>query len=133
MKKIVFTLCCSLFFLVSYGQDVEKDTRLLTETYQLSPLQAQKAQEIQALKYKNLSEIQVLKESNPDIYYTKLRNVHEGANASLQMMLNEAQMKIYNQKQTDLRLLRARRMAELKESGMNFKDIERTMLEEGIY
>ncbi len=133
MKKIAITLCCSMFFLLSFGQNAEKDAQALVQTYQLDAAQAKKAIQIQEIKYKNLQEIQVLKESNPDIYVTKLRNVYEGANASVQMMLNETQVQIFNQKQSDLRLLRAKRMGELKESGMAYKDMDRVLLEEGMY
>ena len=133
MKKIAITLCCSMFFLLSFGQTDEKDAQALVQTYQLDAAQAKKALQIQEIKYKNLQEIQVLKESNQDIYVMKLRNVYEGANASVQMMLNETQVQIFNQKQSDLRLLRAKRMGELKESGMAYKDMDRVLLEEGMY
>lgn len=133
MKKIAITLCCSMFFLFSFGQTAEKDAQALVQTYQLDAAQAKKALQIQEIKYKNLQEIQVLKESNPDIYVTKLRNVYEGANASVQMMLTETQAQLFHQKQSDLRLLRAKRMGELKESGVAYKDMDRVLLEEGLY
>lgn len=133
MKKIAFTLCCSMFFLLSFGQTVDKDVQTLTQIYQLDAAQVKQVNQIQELKYKNLQEIQPLKTSNPDVYVTKLHNVYEGASASLLRILNSTQVAIYNQKQGEMRSLRAKRMGELKESGVAYKDMEKILLEEGLY
>ncbi len=134
MKKIVATLFCSLFFLLAFGQNAEQDAQMLVQTYGLDAAQSKKALQIMELKYKNLSEIQPLREGQPDIFYSKWYNVYEGANASIRMMLREEQAIIFQEKQTELRLLRAKRMGEMKESGMtDIKAMERILLEEGLY
>ena len=134
MKKFVFSLlviCLSAS--ASFGQKnndlASSMTEKMTTLYNLSTEQIPEMQKIQERKYRNLSEIEVFKNTDEEKYILKLRAVGTGHDASVRRMLNEEQREIFDQKRVENRQMVAveyKKMREGKVSkeAMNDKIIE---------
>lgn len=137
MKRILFG--CIAILLASSSpllaqskvskRDVQKATSELTALYQLDQTQQQKAYEIQERKLENLAQAETIKKTDYDTYLRKRRAVQIGADHAIKRLLNESQLKIYQEKQEARRALEAEKMRELKLKGASKEEIQRALLE----
>ena len=103
MKKFVFSLMVLCFMATtSFAQKSADASRAITEKlttlYTLTDAQVAQMQVIQERKYRNLSEIEGLKSTDPEKYILKLRAIETGNDASIKKMLTEDQRAIFDQK-----------------------------------
>ena len=137
MKRILFG-CIAILFVSSSPllaqskvskRDVQKATNDLIALYQLDQTQQQKAYEIQERKLENLAQVETIKKTDYDTYLRKRRAVQIGADHAIKRLLNESQLKIYQEKQEARRALEAEKMRELKQKGASNEEIQRALLE----
>lgn len=102
MKKFTFSLLILCFMaMTSFAQkstDANAITQKLTALYSLDDTQVSEMQVIQERKYRNLSEIESLKNTDQEKYILKLRAIQTGNDASIKKMLTEEQRTIFDQK-----------------------------------
>lgn len=137
MKRILFG-CIAILFVSSSPllaqskvskRDVQKATNDLIALYQLDQTQQQKAYEIQERKLENLAQVETINKTDYDTYLRKRRAVQIGADHAIKRLLNESQLKIYQEKQEARRALEAEKMRELKLKGASKEEIQRALLE----
>lgn len=137
MKRILFG-CIAILFVSSSAlvaqskvskRDIQKATNEIAALYQLNEAQQQKAYEIQERKLENLAQVETIKKTDYDTYLRKRRAVQIGADHAIKRLLNESQLKIYQEKQEARRALEAEKMRELKQKGASNEEIQRALLE----
>jgi len=134
MKNIFFSIL-SLFLAVSVFAQGSADPKVrkaadeMIKVYNLDEQQAATALKIQERRYRNLSEIASLENTDKDLFRHKNKAIQQSTDASLRRMLNKEQMVIYNQRKLEIRNKRAAKTAELKEQGLSPKEIENALFE----
>ncbi len=134
MKKIFlsfFALALTISVFAQANTEAQTVTNELIKEYGLDNQQAAQMLVIQERKVRNMAEIESLKNSDTKKYRHKKRSIKQGTDASIRRVLNEEQMKIYQQKRLEWRKERAEKIAALKDSGMTMEEIEDTLLDEG--
>lgn len=124
MKKIfLFLSLCTLSTFVfaqntvTSSVDIAKETTAkLKETYRLTDAQTTKMEAIQTQKQQNLSEIEKYKNTNEVLYVRKREAISLGTNASIERMLDKEQIKTLRAKQGAIRLARAKKTEEFRNS-----------------
>ncbi len=124
MKKIFLflSLCTLSTFIfaqntVTSSVDIAKETTAkLKETYRLTDAQTTKMEAIQTQKQQNLSEIEKYKNTNEVLYVRKREAISVGTNASIERMLDKEQIKTLRAKQGAVRLARAKKTEEFRNS-----------------
>ena len=130
---LLFCLACSiqLFAQEKLSADNEKartSTERLTTMYDLDANQSAKVYSIQVRKQKQLEQIQSLETSNPELYITKLKALHEGNEGSIKLLLNQEQLRSYQRNFLRVREERAAKAKALKEQGASNLEIEKAIL-----
>ena len=133
MKKLILSIFSLMLAISVFAQDtvdpkVQKAADEMVKTYNLDETQAATAVEIQERRFRNLAEIESLKNTNRDMYRHKFKAIQSSTDASLRRMLNEEQMAIYNQRKQDLRKKNADKTAQLKAKGLSVDEIEDALL-----
>ena len=126
MKKLILSIFSLMLAISVFAQDtvdpkVQKAADEMVKTYNLDETQAATAVEIQERRFRNLAEIESLKNTNRDMYRHKFKAIQSSTDASLRRMLNEEQMAIYNQRKQDLRKKNADKTAQLKAKGLFYE------------
>jgi hypothetical protein len=124
MKKILLFLSLCTVSMLAFAQNtaissensVKDATAKLKETYRLNDSQTVKMEKIQAQKQQNLSEIEKYKNTNEVLYVHKREAISLGTNASIERILDKEQLKTLRAKQGAVRLARAKKTEELKNS-----------------
>jgi hypothetical protein len=124
MKKILLFLSLCTVSMLAFAQNtaissensVKDATAKLKETYRLNDSQTVKMEKIQAQKQQNLSEIEKYKNTNEVLYVRKREAISLGTNASIERILDKEQLKTLRAKQGAVRLARAKKTEELKNS-----------------
>ncbi|GJM34884.1 MAG: hypothetical protein DHS20C18_38850 [Saprospiraceae bacterium] len=135
MKKIVLSLsfCLAVLALSAQAtidqQAVQQATDELTALYQLDAQQTPKMQIIQERLFRNLAEIEVLKDQQPILYLEKKKNIRRGMEASIKMMLTTDQMAIFNQQLVERRKKESDKIKNLKAEGASKEAIQMALLE----
>lgn len=135
MKNI--TLCLTFMLLASafslQAQTPESPsaqaTAELSQRYGLNAAQNAQMLKIQERKYRNLSEIEPLKISDPVLYGQKIRALQLGHDKSIERMLTQEQMKIHHQQRTAFREKKALAFKEMKSAGASQAAIDARMLQ----
>ena len=96
--------------------------------YDLDANQSAKVYSIQVRKQKQLEQIQSLETSNPELYITKLKALHEGNEGSIKLLLNQEQLRSYQRNFLRVREERAAKAKALKEQGASNLEIEKAIL-----
>ena len=108
MKKLILSLSLLLLGIGVFAQKsvhpiVQKDTDALVTLYNLDDAQKEKVLVIQERKHRNLAEIEVLKGRDDKLFRHKFRAIHKNTDASIRRILNEEQVKVYNEKRLEKR------------------------------
>jgi len=133
MKNLIF--CASLLFFAfgamaqnSTGKTpAQSDTEKMTQLYGLSQKQQGEMLKIQERKYRNLTEVEPLKASDPALYMKKVQAMLYGNNASLERILTKEQVKTLRQQQLDLRNKKADAFKQMKAAGASQQEINLKM------
>ncbi len=115
--------------LQGFAQTTSTATEKYATLYHLDARQTIAMSKIQAQKEKNLSEVEQYKSTNPALYLRKRQSISAGMNASIERLLTKEQMMIHRQKQADLRMNRAKKMIEMKQSKASDMEKELLLLE----
>lgn len=129
MKKIIVFVFAIAFCFSLMAQNAKTATTVLVAAYQLNDKQALRMEKIQNNKVLNLSQIEKYKTTNPDLYLRKRQAISEGTEASISRLLNKEQMLIFREKKAQIRLARAKKSEELRNSNMNYIEKELMLLE----
>ncbi len=136
MKRILFgTLMLLLISAPLLAQtkiskrDIQRATDEIATIYQLDATQKQEVYQIQERRLHNLAEVEKLKSTDYDLYVRKRHAVRIGTDHAIRQLLNEAQLKIYEARQKDLREREVERMRELKRQGASDAEIKKALLE----
>ena len=139
MRKILFFTTMFFYTSVAFCQTnqielAEKATNDLVSTLQLNKTQTTVAQKIQERKYRNLSEIESLKESDLPLYLQKLQALEYGTDMSIIRMLNEnkTQLAAYNKIRGERRLAKSKFQQKMKQEGKSAQEIEVEYWEERL-
>lgn len=97
--------------------------------YQLDENQAAEMLKIQERKYRNLAEIQPIKDQDPILYLRKLRALVRANEASFERLFDEAQNLQFRKYRTALREEKAQRYQQLKAENTPQELIELQLLE----
>lgn len=135
MKNILFFflfICCSF---PSFSQIIltQKKAQIATEhieqIYQLNKLQKASVLKIQERKFKNLIEIQVLKNTDSKLFLKKKQHIAKATQASIKKLLNQHQLQIFKKEEKNLEEKKSKRIAELKEQGATKEVILHSIIE----
>jgi len=134
MKKFIFSLLViCLTATISFGQNkaevATKMTEKMTTLYSLTGDQVAEMQVAQERKYRNLAEIESLKDTDNNKYILKLRALGTGHDASVKRILTEDQRAIFNQKKVDNRLMVAIEYKKLQEQKASKEEMNKKMVE----
>jgi hypothetical protein len=135
MKNLILSLaflfvCGSLFAQANdEPPTLEQTMATLTALYQLDDEQQEEMLVIQQRKYRNLGDIEDLRSSDPALFKKKLQSLHHGNIGHMHQLLNEEQLKVFRQKQMELRQQKADLFKALKGNGSQQAEIEKQMIE----
>jgi hypothetical protein len=129
MKKITVFVFAIVFCFSLMAQNAKTATASLVTAYKLNDKQALRMEKIQDNKVLNLSQIEKYKTSNPSLYLQKRQAISEGTESSVSRLLNKEQMLIFREKKAQIRLARAKKSEELRNSKINDLEKELTLLE----
>ena len=128
MKNAILSFAFLLIAAVAFGQTertpAQEMTDQLTEKYQLTKKQQVEMLTIQDRKYRNFAEIEGLRESDPPQFIEKMRALKMGTDGSIQRLLNEDQLVIFQQEKAEFRKLKSSVYSELKSSGASQMQID---------
>ena len=108
---------------------MEQSFASLVSIYQLDKTQQEKMLVIQKRKYRNLGEIEGLKTSDPKKYQEKIGAMQYANMAHMHQVLNEGQLKIFRQRQVELRQKKAELFKGMKSSGTSQPELEERLAE----
>lgn len=136
MKKIVFSfLVTCILATASFAQKSSDTDRIkaatdrMTALYNLTDVQIPQMQKIQERKYRNLAEIESLKNTDREKYILKLRSIQTGHDGSVDRMLTNEQREIFNQKRGENRLMFSVNYKELKQRGASQEELDNKIIE----
>lgn len=109
--------------------EVKIATDEMTKLYELAPSQVQVMEQIQIRKFKNLSQIEAIKEGDRSTYLLKLESIRNGTNASVERLLTARQMLTFNKIQSDRRKKESEIIKELKAKGVSRNEIRLILIE----
>ena len=110
-------------------QAARQATDELAAVYSLSEAQVSQMLVIQERRFRNLAEIEPLKDSDPTLYRIKLRNIRFGTDASIERMLNPEQRPILDRQRAERRRQEAARLRELQQQGASKEEITEAILD----
>ncbi len=136
MKKlfllVLFTGSLSALFAqsnTSVREEAKKTTDLLTSKYGLNADQQMKMQQIQERRVQNARDFEYLKTSDEKMYYQKKKANYDGTKFSIERLLTEQQIKIFNKDQENLRLRRIAKIKELQSAGISGFELEKATID----
>jgi hypothetical protein len=128
MKKsilsfLAFALLGSLY---AQSQDaaVQQAVAETVSLYQLDRQQAAELQKIQERRFRNLAEIETLRDSDPTLYAQKKHSIREMTLATTRRLLHEAQLPVYYEQLSERRKQEAELKARLKTEGATPEEIQ---------
>jgi hypothetical protein len=130
MLKLILCLFVLLSAELAFSQSsnhkspAQLKTEELTTLYNLDESQQKAMLEIQERKYRNLAEVEPLKQSDPAVYLQKIRGMQHANDAAMRQLLNEDQEKVYAQAQISLRQRKATAYKALKDTQTSSQEIE---------
>ena len=131
MKKVILFAAFILSVSMAFGQSnqsdlVEKATQEMVSAYELNAEQTTEMQKIQARKYRNLAEIEPLKKTDEDLYLQKLQSLEYGTDMSVMRLFkdNKTQWAAFNKERGERRLAKSNFQQEMREKGLEAKEIE---------
>ena len=107
----------------------QETTTALTARYQLTTEQQAEVLTMQERKYRNLAEIEGLRDTEPQTYAKKIRAMQYANDMAMRQLLNEDQLKIFQQQLLELRQQRAEVYKEMKAAGKHPAEIESKVME----
>ncbi len=135
MKKLFLSFFVLFIGLSAFAQEksvAQVATDELVKVYDLDNKQAKEMLTIQERKIRNLEQISGMKDTDVKKYRHKHRAIQQSTDASTRRILNETQMKVYEQRRFEWRKKRAAKIAELKEAKKSLEEIEDALIEEGF-
>jgi Spy/CpxP family protein refolding chaperone len=134
MKNLIF--CLALLF-SAFGATAQttttgktpaqEATEKMTLAYGLNDKQQSEMLKIQERKYRNLADIEPLKNTDPALYIRKVQAIQYGNNESFERLLNAEQAKVLKQQQFQLRNKKATAYKEMKAAGAPQQEIDKKM------
>lgn len=144
MKKTVLTLLSLLFTVLVFAQKevpdmvknanqglsiAQKATIEWVKLYDLDADQARATLAIQQAKFANLASIEPLKTQKPALYVQKRLSSFDIANTEFMALLDERQMKIFKQKETERTVKYDTIVSTMKKSGYSEEAIQQKLME----
>lgn len=134
MKKIFLTFFVALIVIGTYAQTIDRSavqqaTNELTALYQLDDEQQTKMLTIQERHFKNMAQIESLRDTDQKLYVQKKKAVRMGTDASTKRLLTEAQMPIFNEQQVERRKKESALIKQMKANGASKEEIQLAILE----
>ena len=144
MKKTILTLVSLLLTIMTYAQketpdivknanpglsSAQKATIEWVKVYDLDADQTRAALAIQQAKYQNLTDIESLKTQKPDVYIQKRLSSFEIANNELMALLDNRQMRIFKQKETERTIKYDNIVTTMKKTGYSDEAIQQKLME----
>ncbi len=110
-----------------YGQqragEAQEATDQAAAFYQLNEKQAGQMYAIQERRFRNLASIAQLQETDYPLYLQKKNSVREGMMSSIQRILDDEQMEVFNLQLAEHRKKESTLIEELKQEGATREDI----------
>lgn len=135
MKKTILSLFLLFFGLGLFAQAVlnkdaiRKATDETVALYNLDEKQAANMYVIQERRFRNLAEIEPLKEQDYQLYLQKRKAIRSGTEGSLNRMLDEGQRKIFNAQLLERRKRKSVFIKKLRLQGASKEEIQTALLE----
>ena len=135
MKKLLTAIFALLFVINLSAQDQNTVTaenpvvQKYTQKYDLNEIQVEKMIKIQERRLKNLAEIQTLRDTDSKTFNQKRDAINKGSQTSVGMILTPEQLVVFNEVRVELRKQKAKKSAELKESGLSYEEIQIALID----
>ena len=113
-----------IFAQANVSEQIKTEAKACVETYNLTQIQSKKVEDLLSFKYEQLNQIKSLKSSDPIKFRQKRRAIYKGHEGSIQLMLTEQQKEMYEERQRELRIERAKKIDELKRAGASQEDLK---------
>ena len=104
-------------------------TELLAQRYGLDPSQQAQMLKIQERKFRNFSEIDPLKATDPQVYMQKVKAMQMANARSIERMLKADQLTAFRKQQVSLREKKALAFKEMKNTNASQQEIDKKMTE----
>ena len=135
MKKLAISLFAILISFSVFAQSernaerATSATEKMTAVYKLEANQLAEVQTIQARKYRNLGEIESMRETDPSKYILKLRSIRSGTEASYKRIFSEEQKAILHQKRMDHRVSLSQDYTKMQKEGLTKEQMNEKIIE----
>lgn len=104
-------------------------TETLAQRYQLDASQKADLLKIQERKYRNLSEVEPLRDTDPGKYVHKISAMQQDNARAIELILRKDQIQIFRQDQLAFREKKAEMAKELKSNGVSQQEISYRLAE----
>ena len=134
MKKLILSLTMLICVMTLWAQsasskpEIQKEVEALVALYQLDEAQTAKVQVIQERRFRNLAEIEVLKNTDEKQYWHKRRAIRNGTEASIEMLLNEEQMKVFHTQISERRQKESAIIKQMRQNGASKEEIQDALI-----
>ncbi|HFA49311.1 MAG TPA: hypothetical protein ENJ95_09865 [Bacteroidetes bacterium] len=136
MKNVILSVAFLLFGLPVFSQtplapqsEAQQLTEKLAAKYNLTEDQKADMLVVQQRNFRNLAEIEDLKNTNPMLYVRKLKALAYAYDGTMRRLLDREQRAIYFNEKTALRKQKAKASKDLKDSGASDLQIELKLTE----
>lgn len=129
MKNICFIVFALFLTNLTFAQDTTTKIKAAQSTYSLTETQTNDFMKIETRYAKNLADIQILKDSDPELYQQKMLSLMQGNDSSMRRLLNKEQLKIYQAIKLERRKERAAYVTALKTQGKSKEEMKKALVE----
>lgn len=103
-------------------------TEAMTSLYSLDETQVAEMLVIQQRRFRNLAEIESLKNTDEKLYHIKMRSIRKGTEASIKRILKPEQMPTFNAQVAERRKKESELVKEMKLKGASKEEIQTALL-----
>ena len=134
MKQLILSLSLILLATGIFAQSqtnektAQEATETMTSLYSLDETQVEQMMVIQQRRFRNLAEIESLKNTDEKLYRIKMRSIRKGTEASIKRILKPEQMPTFNAQVAERRKKESELVKEMKLKGASKEEIQTALL-----
>jgi hypothetical protein len=134
MKQLILSLSLILLAVGISAQSqtnektAQEATEAMTSLYSLDETQVEQMMVIQQRRFRNLAEIESLKNTDEKLYRIKMRSIRKGTEASIKRILKPEQMPTFNAQVAERRKKESELVKEMKLKGASKEEIQTALL-----
>lgn len=134
MKQLILSLSLILLATGIFAQSqtnektAQEATEAMTSLYSLDETQVEQMMVIQQRRFRNLAEIESLKNTDEKLYRIKMRSIRKGTESSIKRILKPEQMPTFNAQVAERRKKESELVKEMKLKGASKEEIQTALL-----